>query len=303
MSSKKKTACIIAALCAAVGSAAILAAFLIIQFDFTRLNTMKFEERTHEVSESFRNISINDLECDVTIVPAQDGPCRVVCYENDKIGNDVAVKEDTLMITRKDRRPWYEHFGIWWSQNNTVTVYLPEREYESLYLKTVSGEITMANSFTFREAKLLSTSGDIAFTGRTQGDLFVKTTSGDITLRDIEAQATEVHSTSGDITLLHSSAAELMMKSTSGTIKAEAVTAKGHAELITTSGDIRLRESDAASFYIKSTSGDVRGTLLSGKIFNTHTTSGSVHTPPSKEGAGECKIHTTSGDIRIDIGE
>lgn len=339
MRSKKKIALIIAAICAGIGSIAILTTFLLIQFDFSRLNTMKFEEKTYEVTESFNKISINDLECDIKFIPTESGPCRVVCFESSKIGNQVSVEEDTLIVTRQDKRPWYAHFGIWWSENNTVTVYLPKKEYESLYVKTLSGDITMADSFAFQEARLVSTSGDIAFTshisgnlyvkstsgdinlnsieakmteirstsgdisltGCTSGDLYVKSTSGDIYLGGIEAKTTEIRSTSGDLSLSQIGASELMLKTISGTIKIEQTTVEGHAEIITTSGDISLYETDADTLYIKSVSGDIRGTLLTSKIFKTHTTSGSVHIPPSKEGAGECNINTTSGDIRIDI--
>ncbi|MCI8589320.1 MAG: DUF4097 domain-containing protein [Clostridiales bacterium] len=301
MSHNKKIALITAAICGGVGIVIVFAACLLIQFDFTRINTMKFEEKTYEVSESFHNIDINDIECDVMLVPVENGPSRVVCYENEDIVNTISVQGDTLTVTRKDQRPWYKHFGIWWAQNNTVTIYLAEKEYESLSIKTVSGEISVADSFRFSEAKLQSTSGDITFASRVQGDLFVKTTSGDITLREIEPKMAEVRSTSGDLSLTEISAAELMLKTTSGSIKTEAVTATGHAEFISVSGDIRLRGADADSFFIKTTSGDVKGTLFSDKYFITHTTSGSVHTPLSKEGAGECKIQTTSGDIRIDI--
>lgn len=339
MSSNKKIALIIAAVCAGIGCLAILTTFLLIQFDFKRLNTMKFEEKTYEVTESFHKISINDLECDVKFIPTESGPCRVVCFESSKIGNQVSVEEDTLVVTRQDKRPWYEHFGIWWNENNTVTVYLPKKEYESLHVKTLSGGITIADSFAFQEARLVSTSGDIAFTGRTSGNLYVKTTSGDINVNSIETKMTEIRSTSGDISLTgytggdlyvkstsgdirlggieakmaeirstsgdlslsQMGASGLMLKTISGTIKSEQTTSEGHAEMITTSGDISLYETDADTFDIKSTSGDVRGTLLTGKIFETRTSSGSVHTPPSKEGAGKCNINTTSGDIRIDI--
>jgi len=301
MRSKKKIALIIAAICAGIGSIAILTTFLLIQFDFSRLNTMKFEEKTYEVTESFNKISINDLECDIKFIPTESGPCRVVCFESSKIGNQVSVEEDTLIVTRQDKRPWYAHFGIWWSENNTVTVYLPKKEYESLYVKTLSGDITMADSFAFQEARLVSTSGDIAFTSHISGNLYVKSTSGDINLNSIEAKTTEIRSTSGDLSLSQIGASELMLKTISGTIKIEQTTVEGHAEIITTSGDISLYETDADTLYIKSVSGDIRGTLLTSKIFKTHTTSGSVHIPPSKEGAGECNINTTSGDIRIDI--
>lgn len=320
MSKTAKKALIIAGACAAAGLILAFAAMAIIRFDVERLNTMKFETRTYEVRESFQHIEIRDVDCDVRLLPADDGQCRVTCVESDKIVNTVEVKDGVLTVTRQDNRRWYERMGIWWSGDADVTVYLPEREYQSIVLKTVSGEIDVPEDFTFTTADTATTSGDISFLARTTGGLTLKSTSGKITAGGADGGPVRAFTVSGDVRLSDTAAAELSVKTTSGEVKLSRVTAReleitttsgeielnsvraeGDARLESVSGDVELRDFDAAGIAIKTTSGEVGGTLLSSKNFVTSTTSGSVRVPASDPSAGTCNIKTTSGDIKFEI--
>lgn len=315
-----KRALILAGACAAAGLVLAFAAMAAIQFDVERLNTMKFETRTYEVQEPFQHIEICDVDCDVRLLPAGDGLCRVTCVESDKIVNMVEVKDGVLTITRQDNRRWYERMGIWWTGGADVTVYLPESEYRSIVLKTVSGDISVPEDFTFTTADVNTTSGEISFLARTSGGLNIKSTSGDITagradggpvqavtvsgdirLSDTAAEELSVNTTSGEVKLSRVTARELEITTTSGEIELNSVQVEGSARLESVSGDVELRDFDAADITIKTTSGEVGGNLLSSKNFVTSTTSGSVRVPSSDLSAGTCNVKTTSGNIKIDI--
>jgi hypothetical protein len=53
-----------------------------------------------------------------------------------------------------------------------------------------------------------------------------------------------------------------------------------------------LQECDAASFDLKTVSGSIKGSILSGKVFDCHSTSGGVHVPENSEG-GTFKARST----------
>lgn len=320
MSNTKKTAMIVAGACIAAGLLVILAAMILIRFDIRRLNTMKFDSKTYEVQETFQRIDIHDVECDVRLLPADDGQCRVVCVESDRIVNTVEVKDGALTVTRQDNRRWYERMGIWWTGDADVTVYLPEREYQSIVLKTVSGEIDVPEDFTFTTADVTTTSGDISFLARATGGLSLKstsgkitaghgdggpvravTTSGDIRLSDTAAEELSVKTTSGEVFLSRVTARELEITTTSGEMELRFVRAEGSARLESVSGDVDLQDFDAADITVKTTSGDVDGSLLSPKAFEIHTTSGGVRVPPSDPSGGTCTVKTTSGDVEIEV--
>lgn len=302
MSKAKRIAVIVALCLVGVGLLLTLAAGVLLGFDLVRLNTMRFETVTHTVTEPFDSIDIRDVECDVRLLPAEDGQCRVVCQQSDKIINTVEVEGDTLTVVRQDTRRWYESIGIWWSGELTVTVYLPENEYRSLSVQTVSGDIEVPETFTFADAEAQSTSGDIAFAAHTREGLTVKSVSGSIRAGQAAGGAVEATTTSGDIRLSDMTPQTLRVTTTSGDINLTAVVAAGEAELKAVSGDVSLQGADAASLSIKTVSGRVQGTLLSAKNFISDTTSGDIRLPESVSTAGTCRIETTSGDVSITIG-
>ena len=301
MSNAKKTAMIVAGACIAAGLLAVLAAMILIRFDVRRLNTVQFETKTYPVQESFRHIDIRDVDCDVRLLPSEDGQCRVVCTESDRIINTVEVRSDTLTITRRDTRRWYERISLWWGSGLTLTVYLPEQEYQTLFLKTVSGDISVPDDLAFAQAEISSTSGDISFLGRTTGGLTIQSTSGEIEAGNASGGDVRVTAVSGDVRLSDVAARALNVKTTSGEIELRSVVAEQGADVQSTSGDVEFDRFDAGSIQIKTVSGEVEGSLLSSKAFETHTTSGEVRVPLSDPSAGACSVTTTSGDIKIEV--
>ncbi|MGN0968800.1 MAG: DUF4097 family beta strand repeat-containing protein [Oscillospiraceae bacterium] len=341
MKKAKKTALVIALACVAAGAVISLGALAVIGFDVSRLNTMKFETNTYQVEESFSNIRIEGAECAVRLLPSQTDACTVVCSEGKNISHTVAVDGDTLKITRTDNRKWYECMGIYWGDEMSVTVCLPGRVYGDLFIRSMSGDITVPGDFTFSRAEIINTSGEIDYAAATGNALTLKTTSGDLNVRDLTAGALEVRSTSGkmeisnvkadsltavttsgdvvirsagvgggvavetvsgEIGLERVNAQTVSVQSTSGEVELTDTVAAGRVEIETVSGEIELERSDGETLWIKSTSGDVSGTLLTEKRFTIHTTSGTVNVPNvASPSAGTCEIITTSGNIRIKL--
>lgn len=300
MSKSKYIAIIVAACCIGVGLIIAFAGALMVGFNFTKLNSMSFEEKTYSVGSEFRNININGTECDVIILPSEDNECRIVSRDSTGIFTDFSVDGDTLFITRTDSRSWFEHFGIWWGDDLSVKLFLPRKEYESLVLKTVSGDITVRNEFKFSAAELQSTSGDILFSSETNDSLSAKTVSGNIKLEKANGKVKAV-STSGEIDMSDMNPSELSVKTTSGDIELSSVAAGGESEIESVSGDVDLDRSDFGSVSIKTVSGEVEGSLLSSKNFVANTLSGDVQLPQPDTSAGSCNIKTTSGDIEIRV--
>lgn len=276
-----------------------LVSLVVMNFDLTRLNTVNFVTNTYTIEETFTDINISGAECNISFDYAKDGQCRVVCAEGEKISHTVSVVDDTLVIEREDRREWYERIGIYWGKMEIV-VSLPESQYNSLYAKSLSGEITIPEEFTFNNAEIITTSGDINFNAKVLNDLNVKTTSGEIHVAEITPQNITVKATSGDIELENIECNTLTTDNTSGEINLTDVVVSGNLKTQTVSGDIELQDCDAKTLYLKSTSGEISGHLLTEKNFVTSTTSGDIKVPKSA-GDDKCEIITTSGDIKFEI--
>lgn len=297
-----KITIVVALLCILSGIVVCCGALAAIGSDFSLLNTMKFETNAYEITDSFANIRVDAAEGDIRLLPTQDGTCKVVCSESDKISHTVTVKDNTLTIIRTDTRKWYERIGIYFGGDRemALTVYVPEQEYENLKLTTVSGGISVPAAFTFTQAELHSTSGDIVFGARSVGTLKAETTSGDIQLSAATADSISVSSVSGEIEASDITAASLSAASTSGEVELKSVVVTNELSAETVSGEIELEGCDAQTLRLKSVSGNIFGTLLTGKQFTTHTTSGNVNVPASTA-QGKCDITTTSGNIRIKL--
>ncbi len=280
MKKTKNTAIIIAVMMIAVGLVASFSAMVAMGFDFTKMNTLTFVTNTYTVDESFSGISINGAECDIRLYPSEDGVCKVVCHESDKISHSVEVKEKTLTVERHDNRKWYEHIGVYWG-GMEIALYLPQSEYDALYAKTLSGNIVIPEGFSFETAVVQSTSGNVSFSAEVNGNLKVKAVSGNVEMFNVTSQSISVETTSGEIDFSN-------------------VIASLNIHCKSVSGDVVLQRCDADSLRLSSTSGNITGCLLTEKVFLTDTTSGKINVPRTTSG-GQCEITTTSGNIDFDV--
>lgn len=302
MSKTKKIWIMTALACIVVGLLLAVFAFARTGFRYSELNSAELYTKVYDMEESFSSIDISAAECDVYFYPIKDGACRVECREDAKITHTVSVENETLVVARKDHRKWYEHIGFFWG-DMSIKVYLPERMYRELKVLSVSGDISIPREFTFEEAELITTSGDILLEGLVQKSLTAKTVSGDLTVYNVSGDTASVQSTSGDIKFSDFNVETLHIDSTSGEVTLHDGIASQKISIETVSGDIHLDQCDSASLWLKAVSGDIKGFLLTEKHFTTHTTSGDVRVSESFSAVQPCEVTTTSGDIHISTGQ
>ena len=251
-------------------------------FDMKNMKEVSCEMKTFEVKEAFSDIYVEDAECNVRILCATDGKCKVICQEKQdgSIYHTVTVSDGVLNVQRHDERKWYQYIGISFDDPD-VEVYLPEKVYGQLSARSVSGNIQVDDGFTFESASLESVSGSVRMFSEVKKELNAETTSGRILLSHIR---------SGGITV----------KSTAGKIQLTDVIAEKNLYVKSISGGVMLDECDGSTIKIETTSGSVKGTILSDKIFITDSISGRVKVPRSSVG-GECEVTTISGNITIEL--
>lgn len=318
MKKSKKAALIVSAALIVLGGVLYAGAAAFTGFDFSVLETASLTRKEYEVNESFNDISIDAKDCSVPFRYSDDGKCRIVCGENENITHTVEVKDNVLNITRNDSRKWYMMIGISLKQYD-ITVYLPEKTYGALLFESGSGDISVPEDFGFSSGDIRTGSGNVAVSAVFDGNFSVETSSGDVKIKKLSAdvidintvsgeidvsevtaaQTVNIESASGDTGLSEANAKNISAQSSSGGIKFDGVKAAGEIRAESRSGDVSLDKSDADSIYIKTNSGDVSGSLLTPKIYNAETGSGTVKLPRSEEG-GTCDIVTGSGDIDFD---
>lgn len=244
-----------------VGCLLFVLAMTLKGWDFTKLSTVYFETETHAVSEPFSNIRLETRTADIVIVPSEDDMCRVICHEPEDDKYTVSVRNDTLVISEADERKWYEHIGIVF-ETTDVRVELPMGEYGALTIDGTTGDIDISEDFRFDCADISLTTGDIRLSGIGCRELNVQSTTGETVFENVIVD---------------------------GTLAVEKST-----------GSVILTDADAGEIVIDTSTGDVRGTVLSEKVFDVQTSTGSVDVPQSGSG-GKCRIRTSTGDIKIKV--
>ena len=297
--------CAILLICAGVG--AMIAS----------LNISRGSVTEHEytfANTPFQALSIECGSADVKLLPASDQVCRIVCTEGAGRHYNVLLSDGTLSVERVSKWSLFR-FSL---AEDYVHVYLPQRELESLWIKSSSGGVSVPGDFRFGSAVIGASSGGVAFaadateelniqvssggvavSGASPASLFVSTSSGGVALADMAPGTVSLHASSGGMRLSDIRCGDLSAECSSGSIRFSDVISSGTIRMECSSGSIRLDDCDAQELHIECTSGSVTGHLLTPKTYSASATSGSVHVPKSSSG-GLCEIRTTSGSIRFD---
>ena len=249
-------------------------------WDFRKLSTEKYETNTYAITEEFNNISLNTDTADIIFRISKNGKCKVECYEEEKAKHTVTVKDDTLIIQLNNKKSWYDYVGINFTSPK-IMVYLPESDYNNLSIKEDTGDIRIENIST-KALELSTSTGDITLSNIScKEDIDINVSTGKTSLTDIKCKNMRTSESTGDITLKNVIATEKF-------------------SIETDTGDVRFESSDAAEIFIETDTGDIIGSLLTDKIFITHTDTGRVDVPKTVTG-GRCEITTDTGDIILKI--
>ncbi len=308
-----------------LGLLIMFAALALGGFNWSSLSTQRTESVTHTPQGKVTDIEIISADADIQLLPSPDGKISVVADESEKQFYSVSITDGLLKIEHQNRYSWYDYIGIFIGKKS-LTVYLPTGDYGKLGISTQSGSVNyFSDGYSFESAVIRSQSGTVAFNSAVaealeistqSGGIFMNsapstdaliialdTVSGRISVSGLDGERTSLNActVSGDITLNNCRGISTVRCDTkSGSLKLDGVTALSIV-LVSQSGEQKLDGCDADSLKLTSASGDIDASLLSGKMFQAATNSGSVKIPSSTPDSGICECKTNSGDIDIEI--
>ncbi len=262
-----------------IALALVVFMILLLQGKFTSFSFFHTKGETKVIleeiynTENIKKIKVDASISDIKIIESTDNNIKVIIYGEEENTAKSLVEGTVLSISnnRKNRIC----FGFCFFAKEEVLVYLPKKVINELDLKSISGDISVADYETV--------------------NITAKTTSGDIHLNS--AQNGELTSTSGDIQIGY--VKNISAQTVSGEITIEKLEEKG--EISTTSGDIRINEFVCQKdSHIKSISGDVVINSLTDAFVDAKSTSGDINLDGSNRySQNTLTIKTTSGDIRV----
>lgn len=315
---KKTTGWLITAgILVVLGLALFAAAMAAHGWNFTGLNTAKYETCTHEISDSFNSISLYTNTADIIFVPSENGTCSVTCYEPEYARHDVSVQDGTLTVREVNTREWYDNINIT-SETPRITLSLPDAEYRGLFISESTGDIEIPKDFRFERMEISASTGDITNRASASDTIKITTSTGGIRVENVSAAALDlsvstgrvvvadadctgnvsIHVSTGEAYLTDVTCENIFSDGNTGEIDLRNVLAAGKISIERSTGDVEFDCCDAAELFIQTDTGDVTGTLRSDKVFSTTTDTGDVDVPKSISG-GICEIITNTGDIRI----
>ena len=290
-----------------------------LQWDFTKLSTTKYETNHYEITESFNNISIITDTADVVFVPSENQKTSVVCHEQKNMKHSVTAHNGQLVIEGVDTRKWYEYIGISFGTPK-ITVYMPQGEYGKLSIKSSTGNIEIPKDFKFESIDILESTGNVTNYASALENIIIKTSTGNIYVENVSAGTLDLSVSTGRITvsdvtcegdvkikvstgktnLTNIECKNVVSSGNTGGIFLKNVIAAEKFSIERSTGDVKFDGCDAAEIFVETDTGDITGSLLSDKVFVVEADTGSVDVPETTTG-GKCEIKTATGDINISI--
>lgn len=301
-----------------LGCIVFIGAMTMGKWDFDKLSMdSKYQTKNYEINEEFKDVFIKADTADIIFALSEDEKCTVICYEQEKMSHAVSVTDKKLKIEINDTRKWYEHIGINF-KTPKITVNLPLSEYQTLLIKSKTGDVKISKDFTFNSIDVTVSTGDVV-NNANANSIKIKASTGDICTKDVSVSSLSLSVSTGKVKVENTTCEEILVSVTTGKTSLENITCKSlisdgstgevvlknviasdKFDIKRSTGDVKLDGCDAGEIYIKTSTGDVKGTLKSEKIFIVNTDTGRKDVPKTITG-GRCEITTDTGDIIISI--
>jgi DUF4097 and DUF4098 domain-containing protein YvlB len=281
-----------------------------------RFQSSNYESAEYEITDTFQGISINIDTADITFLPSTNGMVTASFYEHKHEKHQVSVIDDSLSISVKNEKKWWENlFNI---SSPKITIYLPEGAYGALKIDASTGDISIPSDFSFESidvslstgdtsiyaktngsAKIEASTGDVTIDGMTPTSLGVTVSTGEVSIKNVACSGDiSLEFSTGDVEIIDTVCGKLSANGSTGDMLVKNTVASESFNFDLSTGSIDFDRSDANEIYINVTTGDVKGTLLSSKIFFVNTDTGKVSVPESTTG-GKFKCETSTGDVII----
>ncbi len=149
---------------------------------------------------NFSAIQVNAKDVGVEVVPAKEKKAKVILHghkSNEAYNFSADVKGSVLSVeAEKSQQSWINIYPT----ALTVTIYLPEKQYETMRINSENGSVK-AENVNVNDIKTKTNNGWIKLKLIAATDVDVKTTNGWIKLNSIAATDVNVKTTHGQINL------------------------------------------------------------------------------------------------------
>lgn len=240
--------------------------------------TGKGVEAVKTLDEDFENIDINTRTADITFLEAEDGVCKVVSYDSEKIRYDVYVEGGTLKIKTVDERKWFERISI--RDVATLRVYLPKSAYSALSIDESTGNISIPEIFSFENVNIELSTGNTELYASVTGHIDIDGSTGSVYVKDINCGSLGIEVSTGNVSLKN-------------------VECAGKVEIEVSTGRVQLDDVNLGSLETEGDTGNFSAqNITSSDSISVERDTGKVNIQNATVG-GDLVTETDTGDISL----
>lgn len=238
--------------------------------------------------ETANKIKVDVNTADVFVEHSTDDKISVELYSDYDVDHEISYKDEELFI-KLQQKP-FVGFGI--RKQNKVVVKVPESYDKEFNILTTTGDITM-DSYEKANADIEVRTGDIIV--KDLNELKVTDKTGDIQANHVKVA--DLKTTTGDVEVI--SVDTIKVKITTGDTKIDTV--NNNFDIEGDTGGVRITTANLlADSSISVKTGDVRINTLTGAFIEADSKTGDIKvTNNDRKLDLTCKIHTTTGDIKV----
>ena len=268
-------------------------------FNFGNIFGSATEEITLVFTDDFEGLSIDTTTADLDFCLTDDGSCKVVATDEKGINYSANVEDGVLKISAKNDRKWYEKiFNIGFI--SSLTVYLPEAEYESLVINELTGNINVPAYLRFGSADIKLSTGKLNYYAETLGSISVVGSTGDVSIECRCTGAVDVNISTGNLLLNGiESAADINVEVSTGDVKIVnsvcnslniyGTTADFEVQSVTVAENVSMKNSTGKTSLTNFTCNNLTSEANTGDLSMTDVIA-----------RGSLTIERSTGDVRFD---
>lgn len=302
MSKTNKTSrnLILACACVCAGVVLCVISALFILFDPGTGDFYNYHTVEHTPDAPFTAVVIEgNTEADILLRLADDGQCRVVAHEQERFPTTVTVEDGVLVIRELTKRRWYDYIQLLPMQPPKLTLYLPAADYASLSVTTDTGEVEVADTLSFGDVTVHTSTGDTRLRCAVTGMLHVTATTGAIDIRSCTPRAVTLALDTGNVVLCDVTATEDISVTTStGRQELSDISCRA-LRLRSSTGNIECQRIEAAgALQCRASTGRISLSRTKCDALQGRTSTGGI-VCQQLEVQGQLTMETTTGDVQL----
>lgn len=201
------------------------------KFQIGTVDDLKYYEYENRDMEAFASVDIKVGNIPVTFLPSGDGTYGIETAYNstDRDNMIIEVRDKRLTVRKKNELFLFSFDFSFFNRSNSnqefITVYLPQKEYERIEVSTSNSSVTIEETGIIVEDLVLDTSNSvIRITDINADRVMADTSNGAVYLKNVSSKKVRVNTSNAGVTVSNSAVDALSIDTSDGAVELDGLT-------------------------------------------------------------------------------